>query len=246
MTEPDQVKVSNALSEFYSDWYVYSDASRSTWEKTKRMLTARDAVASLDVLAGPRFGHLVDVGAGDGSVLLQLHENGSCESLAAVEISSSGVGAIKARGIPDLRVEHFDGYTIPFADDTFDTAVCIHVLEHVEHERRFIRELSRVAKRVYVEIPLEGGLRGRPNRAYGHINYYTPPFFLNLLETSGAKPVAWRVFSSSLDVERHHYGQIGGMVRYLIRRSALKMAGPNIAPHFMTYLMGVVFEKVRD
>lgn len=234
-------RVSSELSSFYADWY--SDA-KDQWEMTKRGLAAVDSVSHIRALVGERLGSVLDVGAGNGVVLERLSQQMMFDSACALEISPSGLSAIRGRGIKGLlRSETFDGYAIPVTDDEFDTAICIHVIEHVEHERQFIRELGRTAKRIFIEVPLEGGLRGRINRLHGHINYYTPPYFLNLLETSGMKPVAWRIVASSLAYEQHLYGSIKGLIRYMFRRSVLAIAGPNLAPHLTTYLLAVVCEK---
>jgi SAM-dependent methyltransferase len=42
--------------------------------------------------------------------------------------------------------EHFDIVRIPYPDDSFDVILCVHVLEHVEEDRRAMRELARVLK----------------------------------------------------------------------------------------------------
>ena len=45
---------------------------------------------------------------------------------------------------------------LPFADQAFDIAVSNAVLEHVgsvPHQAAFVRELSRVAKRVFISVP---------------------------------------------------------------------------------------------
>jgi SAM-dependent methyltransferase len=44
---------------------------------------------------------------------------------------------------PDA-MEHFDITDIPHPDGSFDVILCIHVLEHVEDDRRALRELRRV------------------------------------------------------------------------------------------------------
>jgi SAM-dependent methyltransferase len=236
--------VSPELSSFYSDCYKYSEGSAGKWQTLKRELAARDSVSHIKALIGSHLGSVVEVGAGEGSVLARLAQEGLFDSISALEISASGLEAINARNIPGLsRTRQFDGYIMPFCDNEFDTAICVHVIEHVEHERQFIRELGRVAKRVFIEIPLEGGARGRVNCAYGHINYYTPRFFLNLLETSGMKPIGSKVVTSSRALEAHCYGTAKGTVKNIIRRSVLNIAGPNLAPHLMTFLMAVVCEK---
>jgi SAM-dependent methyltransferase len=45
---------------------------------------------------------------------------------------------------------------LPFADKVFDFAYCSHVLEHVPDPAASLRELTRVAKRGYIEVPFVG------------------------------------------------------------------------------------------
>jgi SAM-dependent methyltransferase len=42
---------------------------------------------------------------------------------------------------------------LPFKDKTYDFVFCSHVLEHLDNPGQAIRELNRVAKRGYVEVP---------------------------------------------------------------------------------------------
>ena len=51
----------------------------------------------------------------------------------------------------EADVEH-----LPFKDKAFDFVFCAHLLEHVEHPDHAIGELTRVAKRGYIEVP--GGI----------------------------------------------------------------------------------------
>lgn len=46
-----------------------------------------------------------------------------------------------------------DGENLPFKDQEFDYAICNQVLEHAEHSDLFMNELSRVARRGYIETP---------------------------------------------------------------------------------------------
>lgn len=46
-----------------------------------------------------------------------------------------------------------DVENLPFKDKSFDFVFCAHLLEHVEHPDRAIKELTRVAKRGYIEVP---------------------------------------------------------------------------------------------
>ena len=46
-----------------------------------------------------------------------------------------------------------DGENLPFKDKEFDYVICNQVLEHVENPEVFIKELTRVGKRGYIETP---------------------------------------------------------------------------------------------
>lgn len=45
-----------------------------------------------------------------------------------------------------VDLDYFDGYNLPFQDDSFDVALCTEVLEHVEEPARLVREMLRVLK----------------------------------------------------------------------------------------------------
>jgi SAM-dependent methyltransferase len=208
----------------------------------KRMLAAQDTLGHIRGLVGARkFGKVIDVGAGEGSLLSLLHKDAIAEKLYAVEISGSGLQAIRARSLP-VEAQGFDGYHVPFADQYFDLVISIHVMEHVEHERLLLRELRRVGKQLLIEVPIEGGLRVERAIAvsgpYGHINFYQPGAFLNLLSTSGFRVLGSRVLTSSLRYEQYVGGRVKGRVKHMIRKAALKVF-PRLAPSLMTYVMAV-------
>lgn len=46
-----------------------------------------------------------------------------------------------------------DCYKLPFKDNYFDYVICSHLLEHLEKPLEFIKELTRVAQRGYIEVP---------------------------------------------------------------------------------------------
>lgn len=220
------------LAALYEDYFP-----DDPFEAAKNSLAAADSVEAVVSLSGGSLGRTVDVGAGDGVVTAELHRRRLCSELTALEISTSGLAKIEARQLP---VEHrrFDGYHIPYEDGHFDTAVCAHVVEHVEHERLFLREVGRVAKQCIFVVPLEGGVRGRVYRGMGHINYYTPMTFRNLIETSGFEVRGTLIYPSSKAYEQHLYGATKGAIRSAIRNAVLKV-GKSAAPHLMVYVMAV-------
>ncbi len=135
--------------------------------------------------------NLLDVGAGDGAILMWLGKKSFCKTMHAVEISQSGVRVILDQRIPGLvSCQAFDGYTLPFRNDSFDLAILSHVLEHVEYERALVREVSRVSKYQVIEIPMDFGALENDHfhmlgPSYGHINAHSPASLRFLLSTEG-------------------------------------------------------------
>ena len=120
--------------------------------------------------------------------------------LHGVEISDSGLKSARARSIPNVAsLQQFDGYTLPFPDKSIDLVYATHVLEHVEHERLFLKELQRVGRIIFLEVPLEDTIRvkGAIHNTIGHINFYNRYTFISLLESVGLKTHRFESFDSS-------------------------------------------------
>jgi len=79
--------------------------------------------------------------------LVDKFDNETC-----VDISQFGGAAQRTLGKPLFKM---NGTSLPFRDKSFDYVICSHVLEHVEHEQlpELLREIARVGKRFYVELP---------------------------------------------------------------------------------------------
>jgi ubiquinone/menaquinone biosynthesis C-methylase UbiE len=173
----------------YQNFYTNNDVD---W----RMLGAKyKAQNIIQVCRSIRPQKVLEVGAGDGSILHFLDQYDFAAEIFALEIAASGVEKIRERNLKSLKdVQVFDGYSIPYADDSFDLIILAHVLEHVEHERLLIRELKRVAKNIVIEVPRDYkfGVDKRINHflSYGHINMYTPTSLRFLLKSEGFEIVA--------------------------------------------------------
>jgi uncharacterized protein YbaR (Trm112 family) len=48
-----------------------------------------------------------------------------------------------------------DAHQLPFKDKSFDYVVCYHILEHMDDPAQFIREITRVGKRGWIQSPSE-------------------------------------------------------------------------------------------
>jgi len=172
--------VKTAYDQFYTN-------DQSTW----RMLGAKHKAQNIiDVCAAIKPTKVLEVGAGDGSILHFLDQRNFASELYALEIAQSGVDLINERKLMHLKeVQVFDGYQIPYEDNSFDLVILSHVLEHVEHERILLRELIRVARHIVIEVPKDYryGVDKRIKHflSYGHINMYTPSSLRFLLQSEG-------------------------------------------------------------
>lgn len=181
-----KVAINQNLQEAYKDQYSSESA---IW----RGLGAKQKFQNIiEITAGKTFKKVLEVGAGDGSILKLLGDNHFAQELHAVEISESGVVQIKAKNIELLKsIQLFDGYTLPFEDKSFDLVILSHVLEHVEYERLLLREIHRVAKQLVIEVPKDYRFGAERKLAhflsYGHINLYTPTSLKFLLMTENFK-----------------------------------------------------------
>lgn len=224
---------------------IYDDYYADGKVAAKREIASQQSVGHIEaILRGETFDKILDIGAGEGAVLDKLNKKGLGKTLGAVEISTSGVEAIKARNVANLAsLDIFDGYHIPHPDKSFDLGLAIHVVEHVEHERMFLMEAARVCKKLYIEVPLEH--TRNLNRAirmsgpFGHINFYTPLTFENLLKTSGLKVERQMTFAHDLAYEQHLAGRSKGWVKYKLRTEFLRFA-PKTALRNMAYMAGAL------
>lgn len=222
----------NRYSSYYAD-------GQSEW----RWLSARDKTANIVRLCTDLpHKSILDVGAGEGSILAQLSELNFGEELFALEISESGAHTIHNRKIQRLRgVALFDGYQFPFAPGQFDIAVLSHVIEHVEDPRQLIYEASRSAKYVFVEVPLEDTRRLDNDYipdSVGHINFYSKKTIRRLLQTCGLKIVRQVVTNPSREIYTFQRGW-RGLGNFYLKRYLLHFR-PELATALFTYHSALV------
>ena len=197
-------KVSPPLGDAYDAQY---SGQITPWRELCGRYKAENIEA---VCLGRRFARVLDCGAGEGSVLAMLDSSGFCDDLSAIDISSSGIAAVKSRRLTTLReATVFDGYKIPFEDNHFDMAYCSHVIEHVEHPLILLRELSRVAEYQVFEVPLDYSAdvdsHSEHYHSYGHINVYSPSTFRFLLRSEGFEVLTERHTRISAEVIRYNW-----------------------------------------
>ncbi len=233
------IDVSKALLDNYADYY--SDGA-SEWRRLGAIGTADNVVALCGHLAPDR---VLEIGAGDGSILQRLSEMDFGRQLHAIEISPSGVAAIHKRRIPRLAdCQVFDGYTIPYATDHFDVAILSHVLEHAEHPRRLLVESARVARYLVVEVPMEDTLRLTGDfhwDAVGHINYYTPTTLRRLAQSCGLRVIRQITTNAPRDTYTFTSGK-RGLLQYYMKEAVLRLSS-RVATELFCYHGTILCEK---
>lgn len=238
-TEGYQGNTSEQLLSNYQDYYADGD---SEW----RRLSALDKANNIITLCKDiPHQSILEIGAGEGSILKRLSGLNFGDQLFAVEISHSGVEAIKNKKIPRLEeCKLFDGYQLPYEDNRFDVAILSHVVEHVEHPRLLIYEAARVARNVFIEVPLEDTMMMAENFVFnkvGHINFYSPKSIRRLVQTCNLKVVGQITTNPSKEVYQFKKG-FRGFVNFLIKDLSLKIV-PGIATKIFTYHSALLCRK---
>lgn len=225
---------------------MHYDGAYSGSELEWRRLGASDKIDNLQaLLALQKVNSVLEVGCGTGAVLAEA---------ARRRIGTQHVGIDMADPwkhvddrAADLDLRHYDGGRLPFDDSSFDLVYASHVVEHVPDPRGFLQELARVSgKYLYVEVPCEVNMRTghdsiQRSLQIGHINGYTPDYFMVLLQTAGLKVFKMRVFDHSFAVHSFGRPQWKGKLLQLVRRSMLKFA-PRLAPKLFCYHCGALID----
>jgi SAM-dependent methyltransferase len=231
-----EVMVSKYLNVNYEDYYADGD---SEW----RWLGALGKAENIQLLCRniPRK-TVIEIGAGEGSILKRLSDAGFGEKLWALEISPSGVEVIRSKNIPNLvECNVFDGYQVPYPDGAFDLAILSHVVEHVEHPRLLLYEAARVARYVFVEVPLEDNVGLPMNFAFdsvGHINAYSPKSIRRLIQSCNLKILQQITSGPPRGIYTFKRGR-RGLVNYYIKASLLKV-WPGLATKLFTYHAAII------
>jgi 2-polyprenyl-3-methyl-5-hydroxy-6-metoxy-1,4-benzoquinol methylase len=141
---------------------------------------------------------LLDVGCGEGVLTHQWAQRlGDERRVVGIDLDDPALHAEWAtRTAPNLEYRVMKAENLPFADDEFDAATAIEVLEHVPDAEHTVAEMARVAKRwLLVSVPREPLWRAlnMARGAYwkdlgntpGHLNHWSKRSFVALLSRHG-------------------------------------------------------------
>jgi SAM-dependent methyltransferase len=138
----------------------------------------REALIQRRLRRGVRSGHVLNAGAGGGSLTVALIRRGY--RVTSIDTSAAFLAALREElsrlGAGDHPVLEADLTRLPFADDTFDGAVCGEVLEHIPDDVAALRELRRVLKpggMLVATVPANPWLYDWFDKWVGHLRRYS-------------------------------------------------------------------------
>jgi 2-polyprenyl-3-methyl-5-hydroxy-6-metoxy-1,4-benzoquinol methylase len=162
-------------------------AKYRTANPISRRLVAGFRRAVGQLVAPLHVGSVLDVGCGEGLVLMSLQEHLGHARCAAIDLDPREAEDA-ARNLPWCDVHVGSVYALPFADASFELVMCCEVLEHVDDPEQALKELVRVtSKHVLLSVPrepiwrgmnmLRGSYWGDWGNTPGHLNHWSAPSF---------------------------------------------------------------------
>jgi SAM-dependent methyltransferase len=172
------------------------DKYGSTNPVVKRLMAGfHAALDELWGIAEPQ--SVLDVGCGEGVLTSEWAERLDGRRIVGIDLDDPKLHAEwDKRRRPNLEFRAEEATRLSFADDEFDMATAIEVLEHVPQPEQTLAEMARVASRwLLVSVPREpiwrmvnmarGAYWGSLGNTPGHVNHWTQVGFKSLLTQYG-------------------------------------------------------------
>lgn len=95
--------------------------------------------------------HVLDLGCGDGVMLEYLQSDKQCIGYG-IEIDDDTIPACIERGVAVIQ-QDLDAGLAMFADNAFDTVLCLSALQMIQNVEGILREIARVGREAIVSFP---------------------------------------------------------------------------------------------
>ncbi len=140
---------------------------------------------------------LLDVGCGEGVLVHRWAKRLGERRVVGIDLEEESIQAGWAeRTAPNLEYRVMLAQDLPFAENEFDVATAIEVLEHVPDPEHTVSEMARCAERhLLVSVPREplwrmlnmarGSYWGSLGNTPGHLNHWSRRSFVKLLAQHG-------------------------------------------------------------
>jgi SAM-dependent methyltransferase len=173
------------------------DKYGSTNPLVRRMMAGFEgALDELFARADPR--SLLDVGCGEGVLVHKWAQRlGKDRRVVGIDLEEESIQAgWSQRSAANLEYRVMQAENLPFAENEFDLATAIEVLEHVPDPEHTLSEMARCAERhLLVSVPREpvwravnmarGAYWSELGNTPGHLNHWSKRAFVELLSRHG-------------------------------------------------------------
>ena len=138
-------------------------------------------------------GRILEVGAGGGRITDLIIRDGGFEELVISEPSPHFMARLEERfvGVPQTRLIQGELEEVAkLCPGGFDVIFSVHVMEHVEDDKAFIRqqiELLRPGGKLIVLVPAIQFLYSQLDKNIGHFRRYNKSLMRSLIQGTGAK-----------------------------------------------------------
>ena len=127
---------------------------------------------------------VLDLGCGMGGFLEGLAELGT--EIYPSDVSLESLGRCRERGFE--RAVLGSGYSLPYADASFDLVCMFDAIEHIPDDHRVMREVARVLRpggSIFVSVPAYPFLYANNDRVAQHERRYTRSALRRVFEGAG-------------------------------------------------------------
>jgi SAM-dependent methyltransferase len=165
---------------------------RHWWYRGRRTVIDR-VLAGLEL---PRDARILDAGCGSGRNMIELARYGT---VTGVELSQTSVDIARARGCGEVVAGSV--LEMPFEDASFDLAVSLDVIEHLEDDLTALRELRRTVAPggvLMVTVPAYKWLWSGHDEINHHHRRYTRRSLQAVAEQAGWQQARTTYFNSLL------------------------------------------------
>jgi len=140
--------VEEELDDEYNNWYYKRRSSEAESEAFQK--------EALEIALETRGDEILDVGCGTGKLMQYLERKGY--TVTGIEKSQSAIEYIEENVDEELQVYFGDARHINMKDNSYDTVVCQHVLEHIEADVHALSEMCRAAREKVIAIVPTGSV----------------------------------------------------------------------------------------
>jgi len=144
----------------------------------------------------PPHARILDAGCGSGRNMIELNRHGT---VTGVEISPTSAALARDRDAGEVLTGSV--LEMPFADDSFDLAVSLDVIEHLDDDLAALRELRRVVApggALLVTVPAYRWLWSGHDEINHHHRRYTRRTLQDVAERAGWRQVRTTYFNALL------------------------------------------------